>query len=832
MADSAVTDTPPRTASEPTPETPAADGNRGSPDRRAAPAEPGPDDVARAASRIDPLALQILQEAYAARAARAALPSAADLARRAAQEFDATVATVDALHALADAGLDRAAQEDDTARLLQDAGADAVSAHLRDVAEHLRQQLGIDARPSGRPGEGLPGSREVRAARRTATHLYDAVRADDLRAVLDNPVERYPAVETGADLPEGFTREDTSSRDRFARAVENRLAGIDAGPPIDSGVRDALVGLLHALRIPDPERHSPDAEAMQIVFYAPHPRRTAEFLAQIAIGLQDWFHRDRDEQLQALQPFPGDRTLAEHLRAIALDTAGILDDPAHRAYLRAAQAFGSTPTSLWQRDQARPFNPAAPTVTTTVVPRSPEPLPGPSPEPAHSPPPAEPAPEPAHSPPPPAEPAADPTARSPAPAAPAPLAPPPRPYRYDATRPPEHALLGSLLHAPSALGESGLPAFLRARDFPTTDTRAAYEILVGLHKDGLLFDIRSPGLTSDKARMHVAGQNRRTLHAALLAAPSKYTRLTVSNPLRLLRQLDAAAPPGTATTRSVYDPVTQLHLGRMVVGDATYRALRAAGAMLERTKPLIPLQRTPTRPADRRTEALVQNLATMDANLRGITERLVEAVRLTGPDDADDHAAATAIAQREKSRWTLPDSVRSITRPRLDRAERHLLHILLHAGTMTYVPEEILHLPPDVFASPLHANTWRTIQDLRARGQSADYIAVIREAQGLAFPYHPMLSAAAIDSMRHTPELSPAKVAASLRIVNDAALSRTTAQTRRAIAAVTADRDIPALQAVGEVRGRLAALADRAQQTLPPHPAPAPPQPTGRRTSR
>lgn len=805
MADSAVTDTPPGTASAQTPTIPISDGGRPSPAREA-PAGPGPDDVAVAAIPIDALALQILQEVYTARATGAAFPSAADLARRAAG-FGAEVATVDALHALADAGVQRAAQGDDVAQLLQDASADAVSAHLREIAEHLRQQLGIDARPSGRRGEGLPGFRDVRVARQRAMRLYEAVTADSLRIMLDNPLERSPAVETSTGLPRGFTREDTSSRELFARAVEGRLADIDAGPPIDSGVRDALVCLLKALHANNPD-YSPSVQAMHVVMHAPHPRQTAEFLAQIATGLQDWYHRDRAEQLDALQQFPGDRTLAEYLGAIALGTAGILDNPAHRAYLRAAQAFGSTPVDLWQRDKTRAFNPAAPTVTTAVVgiPLAPGPQPGPSPRPADA------APSPA-------EPAAAPAAPPP-PAAPAAPAAPLRPYRYDPTRPPEHALLGSLLHAPSALGKQGLPAFLRARDFPTTDTRAAYEILVGLHKDGLLFDIRSPALTSDKARMHVAGQNRRTLHAALLAAPSKYTRLTVANPLRLLQQLDAAAPPGTATTRSVYDPVAQLHLGMMVVEDATDRALRAAGAMLERTTPLVPLQRTAARPADRRTEALVQNLTAIDANLRGITERLVEATRLAGPNEAGERAAATAIAQREKSRWRLPDSLRAITRPRLDRAERHLIHVLLHAGTMTGVPEEILNLPPDVFASPLHANTWRTIHDLRARGQAADYVAVIREAQGIAFPWHPILPAAAIDSMRLTPDLSPTKVAASLRIVSDAALARASAETRRAIAAVTADRDIPALQAVGEVRNRLAAVADRARKTLPPQQLP------------
>ncbi|WP_336159970.1 hypothetical protein [Amycolatopsis sp. VC5-11] len=810
MADSAVTDTPPGTASTQAPRTPVADGGRTSP-RLEAPDSPGPDDVAAAALRIDPLALQLLQEAYTARATRTAFPSSADLARRAA-DFGAEVATVDALHALADAGVRRTAEGDDVAQILQDAPAAAVSAHLREIAERLRQHLGIDARPSGRRGEGLPGSQDVRIARQRAMRLYEAVTADGLRTMLGNPLELSPAVETGTALPRGFTREDTSSRELFARAVESRLADIDAGPPIDSGVRDALVCLLSTLHTTNPG-HSPSAEAMHLVMHTPHPRQTAEFLAQIATGLQDWYHRDRAEQLDALQQFPGDRTLAEYLGAIALGAAGILDNPAHRAYLRAAQAFGSTPIGLWQRDQARAFNPAAPTVTTAVVgiPRAPEPQPDRSPKPADA------APSPA-------EPAAPPAAHPP-PAAPA---TPPRPYRYDPTRPPEHALLGGLLHAPSALGKQGLPAFLRARDFPTTETRAAYEILVGLHNDGLLFDIRSPALTSDKARMHVAGQNRRTLHAALLAAPSKYTRLSVANPLRLLQQLDAAAPPGTATTRSVYDPVAQLHLGMMVVEDAAARTLHAAGAMLERTDPLVPLQRTSTRPADRRTEALVQNLTTIDANLRGITERLVEATRLTGPNEAGDRAAATAIAQRENSRWKLPDSLRAITRPRLDRAERHLIHVLLHAGTMTDVPEEILNLTPDVFASPLHANTWRTIQDLRARGQASHYIAVIHEARGLAFPYHPILDAAALDSMRNTPELSPAKVAASLRIVSDAALARAAAETRRAIAAVTADRDIPALQAVGEVHNRLAAVADLARKTLPPHQIPATQPRTGR----
>jgi hypothetical protein len=78
----------------------------------------------------------------------------------------------------------------------------------------------------------------------------------------------------------------------------------------------------------------------------------------------------------------------------------------------------------------------------------------------------------------------------------------PTQYRHHPHLLPEHALLGSLLHAPAPLDQ--LEDFLSVRDFSTPETRAVYATLRGLHQAGALHDVAT--LPTESQRLHAANQ--------------------------------------------------------------------------------------------------------------------------------------------------------------------------------------------------------------------------------------------------------------------------------------------------------------------------------------
>ncbi len=821
MTEPAVTETPPSESPVINGFTALADATRNGAASASSPPWPLDDldnpPAAPIEPQLDPVALQILQETYAARATLTPLEPPVEVARRALQ-FGAGTSTAASLRALAAAGVARASTGDDVARTLRAANVDRIGNQLQLVADGLTP-AGTAIPPESDPSTFWPA----------ATRLYDVLTAHDLRTLLNNRVEQPPAnAPTSADPPRGFDAGEMRTRGRFNRALDRRIASIDAGPAPEPGVRDAFVWVKGA--VDNVIGYPPRAFALQLAGFAQHPQQAVERVREFANGLNLYFNDDREAQLAALRPFAGDQTLAEHLHDISNATETIINDPAQLAHVHAGKMFGTNGFGLWYRDRqtaaavSSPAPPAAlsPAVANAVA--NAVAPPGNGPAPAAPTPPEVPAPvettAPAES----AAPAEEVAGNTAGPAATR-ADEAMRPYRYNPELMPEHALLGSILHAPNVIdggqaardaGRSeGLISFLRPRNFSSDETRAAYETLVGLHQDGRLFDILSPDLKSNEARLGAAVENRRTLYAALQAAPSKYTKLTVADPQALLAQLEIAAPMETRDTRSVYDPVAQLHLGRMVLDDAADRINLAAGTMIERKVPLVAPARTSATKSERDTRVLIQNLETIDAQLGGLTEQLIKAVQQTGPDAADENAAEVAISSATR-RWRIPDQLRAITNPRQDKAERHLIHLALHAGEMKEVPEEILNLTPADFASTRHANTWRAIQDLHSRGQAVNYASVIREGQGDTFPHRPMMSDSALFGMRQRPELRPERVARSLQIVVTAALARMKTDTQHAIAAMSAGPHVPASQSVAAVRGRITDLKNRAHSALPP----------------
>lgn len=372
---------------------------------------------------------------------------------------------------------------------------------------------------------------------------------------------------------------------------------------------------------------------------------------------------------------------------------------------------------------------------------------------------------------------------------------------------PEAALLGSLIYAPAVMADLD---FLAPRDFTRSENRAVFATLRALHERGELFDVAA--MPTQAQQLQAANENLRRVHTALRAHLS--TAETVSNIPRLLGVLTRAAPPESIPFRGVFEPGAQIRLGRMVLEDSVRRQLHGVGVRMEAAKALVnPLQGVTNR-AERSAEALVTNLETIDAQLKSMTERMVAAVTRTGAAPADSPAAQQA-ARAGAGRWHLPERLMQITRPRLMRSEKHILHLALHAGTLDGVPENILSLRPEDFSAPRHANTWRAIQLLREQGLPVNYVAVHWATHLHRQAGQPVLSEGELLPMAQPPEIKPEKVARSLRTLVSASLSRARTAGRAAVAQVAADRAVPVTTALqrtqGEV-GRLSAVARTALQ--------------------
>jgi hypothetical protein len=379
-------------------------------------------------------------------------------------------------------------------------------------------------------------------------------------------------------------------------------------------------------------------------------------------------------------------------------------------------------------------------------------------------------------------------------------------YRYDPSLLPEHALLGSLLHAPRALDQ--LEQFLGARDFATDETRAVYATLRGLYRTGSLFDVST--LPTDSQRMHAANENHVRLLQALRTDPPRFTTIKVTDPPALIAQLTTAAPPESLPFNGVYDPRAQVRLGRMVLEDSCRRQLRSMGVLLQRSVPLVPPATTSER-AERATNTVLANLTTIQDQLATISERFVNAVRLTDrptrstPQQLGRSRSSDLAARRRPSVWRHP-----ISTVLQNRAERHLLHLALHAGRMDTVPTELLNLAPEDFTNPKHANLWRAIKDIQTRGDCVNYVSVIRETHAPGFPHTPTMSARELAGMAEPPQVKPDRVARSLRLVVSSALTRATKASQQAVTALAANHTAPFETTLARARSEFDLLTDRA----------------------
>ncbi|ONI88070.1 hypothetical protein ALI22I_20230 [Saccharothrix sp. ALI-22-I] len=383
----------------------------------------------------------------------------------------------------------------------------------------------------------------------------------------------------------------------------------------------------------------------------------------------------------------------------------------------------------------------------------------------------------------------------------------------------EYALLGSLLHAPGVL--SHLETFLEAANFAHEDTRAVYRTLLGLHHDGMLHDVVS---LPEQERTDAANENHVKLITALRG--QAYAEHVVANPARVIARMNAAAPTSALPYKGVYEPAAQVELGGKVLEAAFVREARKLHLELKPDRPLLSIRK----PTEEDVRDQLETLEELAANVEDMAARLTEATLRAGRQvqPVDSTPAAEAADRATRPGWVarktegLREQLNPVLRPFQHRAERLLLHLVLHAGRLDQVPRAVLDLDPEQFSDRRHANVWRTVQDLRAAGKPVNYVAVMLEAEHNPDGHRPLPSLEYLTRMAAPPvdpetkEIDREKVASALRTVVNSALARMTSDTGKAVAAVTAS-DVPVAAKLDETAKAVDWLKERATTALRRH---------------
>jgi hypothetical protein len=723
-------------------------------------------------------------------------------------------ATAEMLRALALEARNRIALGGELGQALRDLNATSAANFLEMAAQNMAAAGGFplpDPGPVQAGGSYAPGTAPARAFQ-----LLDALTVERVRAVSRSPVRPSEQV-FDRGLPMELPAQASLSIGGLLTTLQS--AGTMADLRTAPGMFMAVSVAANVLRRIPEFSGAPEIAAAQVVSVDPQPLHTAVRLYQIADAI------DARRRTPLAFDAPGrangfrGRGVSNQFRAIAQAIETTANDTAALSTARASGLFGALGARFFDADtiaiaEQAVEQPAAQQATQ---------------------PPAQPAAQPAAQRPaqqaaqPPAQPVAatavPPSATttnssepalelprslngpaSPGPAAAVTTTADIQPYRYDPDVQAEHALLGSLLHAPDAVGE--VSAFLKVSDFSRQENRAVFQTLRGLHRAGALFDIAS--LPDDRTRFVAANENQVKLLVAL--REGTYTdQVFTTDPRRILATMDAAAPLESLPYRGVYDPGIQMRLGRMVLEDSIRRKIVHIGVEMQ-SLPTPAVAAVAPKVADAAAESLRDNLLTIVGQTQALSRRLAEAVKRTGPQAQDgDVPDAAAIAEAATTgRRRLFDVLRPVATPLQNRAERHLLHLVLHAGHRTNLPSAVARLAPEDFADQRNANLWRTIQGLWEKGEPAFYVAVSREARESGFVHKPLPPAKVMARMIGKPEDRPERVARSLHIVAASSLARATGDGRAAITAVADKKTVPVHAALDQVVKEAGALADRA----------------------
>ncbi|GAA4009735.1 hypothetical protein GCM10022247_34840 [Allokutzneria multivorans] len=374
----------------------------------------------------------------------------------------------------------------------------------------------------------------------------------------------------------------------------------------------------------------------------------------------------------------------------------------------------------------------------------------------------------------------------------------------------EHALLGSLTHAPAMLAQL---AFLAPRAFSTEETQAVWGCLAGLQRDGALFDVAS--LADEPARQRAATENYSKLLHALRNPPASYTPIKLADPAPVIAMMRATAPPESVPLQGTYAPQAQAHLAQRVVTAKVKRSLDALGGIIQSAGGIQPASTTPAPapyPATTKlatAEGILAQLSTHAQNLANSMQR---------PDVAS--ASAPAHARRVK----IPQLLRPVLRPVRSYYEQRLLHVMMHGGDLSGVPAPILALGPDVFSKPEHANLWRTIHDIRGRGAPVNFPEVFAETKRPGFVHKPVPSTLSFLKWAGTPSAGVGTVNRALvTIVGSAQLEASQSRLdKKTLAVLTGNGPVETHDAVQAVSTVLNALSRRAQASSWAEPTRAP----------
>jgi len=704
----------------------------------------------------------------------------ADSAERSAREQLSQGHGVDmalALRAIAAEARQRARDDGVIGSALRGSGVEVTAAHLDAVADQMAEIGGFGLVEVIGPGAetagaGTAGDEDlVASARADAVGQFDLLAADHLMPALTQ-APPPPAAELADErFPLDLQERDLRTRGLLAIAWRRQLDELRQTDPSNVLMRRVLSLAILLVEDRSDRGTFPITQfARAIVGTDPTPLHTAARLRQLSVLLDERLLA-RGVQSEVINAADGSSPAAK-LEAVAREIDRIASTPVELAKARITGVFVTAKQwAVRGRDRG-----AAASASAAV-----------------------------------AEEAAAGTGSSAAASGPAPEAaktsgtnsPAETSTQFDPDLPVEQALLGSLLYAPAAIGK--IEKILGARDFSNPEMRVVYETLRVLNRSGGLYDVAS--MPTEAKRLSRANENHLKLFDALKAAvvPHSLSRKDIQ---RVVAEINAAAPAASVPFRGVFDPAAQSRLVRMVWETAFSRRLAAMAVQMDRGTPLIsPDRLVPDRSA-RSARNLAATLTTIDGQLDAMAAQLASAVRRTGVE-ADGERAASAVVDASRS-WRMPDPLRPVLAPLRHRAERHVLHLALHAGHMESIPQVILDLQPEHFSSERHANLWRAIKDVQSRGEPVNWVAVHWETRSPDFAHRPMPSVKELAKLGAPPEVDHGKVRRSLGLLVSSALARAKADVQSALVALADTSKVPTEAGIAEAKSQVRNLRTQA----------------------
>lgn len=323
----------------------------------------------------------------------------------------------------------------------------------------------------------------------------------------------------------------------------------------------------------------------------------------------------------------------------------------------------------------------------------------------------------------------------------------------------EHALVGTLVHVPDTLDD--IAKFLRPEDISHQRVRVAYTVLQQLHEERALVEVSA--LDTDRERVTATHTNHQTLLRALRASalPQAGT---------LVAELTTAASTNSLLDRHERVPEIQLRMARTVLANAARRAITAAGVRIRRAS-LLTL--VPGLDPARVTRAA--------SEIRNSVDQLAQRLATAG-GPSSHHGDGDKLRQLLSAPARTASGAAGLL---ARRAERDLMHLALRGNT------EVLMYGPQDFTRREHANTWRAIQNLQARGEPINYVSVFSEQRALPAQHRPALSAHQLQRLENRDLITPSEIRRAFAVVTRSAIRRDARQLNEVTRDLAGRTDLP-----------------------------------------